>query len=190
MAGLSGRERERAANLSGGWKQRLALACAIVHRPRMLFLDEPTGGVDPEARRDFWELIYELAQDGVTVFVTTHYMDEAEHCNRIGLMYSGKLVALDTPAALKRSAISGEVLEIEGTPQDDARALVEALPGVREVAPYGARLHATVDDAALPIPEISAALQAGGIADARVERIDPSLEDVFVALVSEHGASA
>ena len=183
MAGLTGRERELTANLSGGWKQRLALAGAIVHRPRMLFLDEPTGGVDPEARRAFWELIYELAQSGVTVFVTTHYMDEAEHCNRIGLMYGGKLVALDTPAALKRSAIEGQVLEIEGAPQERARALAEALPGVREVAPHGARLHAIVDDAVLRAPEVIAALRSEGIEDLRVERIDPSLEDVFVALL-------
>ena len=190
MAGLQGREGEQAVNLSGGWKQRLALACAIVHRPRMLFLDEPTGGVDPEARRAFWELIYELAQNGVTVFVTTHYMDEAEHCNRIGLMYGGRLVALDTPAALKRSAINGEVLEVEGAPQDRARALVAALPGALEVAPHGARLHAIVDDAALRGPQILAALQAGGVEDARVERIDPSLEDVFVALVTRSAAGA
>jgi ABC-2 type transport system ATP-binding protein len=190
MAGLSGREGELTANLSGGWKQRLALACAIVHRPRMLFLDEPTGGVDPEARRAFWELIYDLAQDGVTVFVTTHYMDEAEHCNRIGLMYGGKLVALDTPAALKHSTISGDVLEVEGTPQDHIRDLVAGLPGVREVAPYGARLHAIVDDAALREPQIIGALQSAGIAEARVERIEPSLEDVFVALVGEQTANA
>jgi ABC-2 type transport system ATP-binding protein len=190
MAGLSGRESELTANLSGGWKQRLALACAIVHRPRMLFLDEPTGGVDPEARRSFWELIYGLAQKGVTVFVTTHYMDEAEHCNRIGLMYGGKLVALDTPAALKHGTIAGDVLEIEGTPQEQARDLVAALPGVREVAPHGARLHAIVDDSGLRGLQIAGALQAAGIAGARVERIDPSLEDVFVALVGGQAASA
>src|SRR5262245_30003865 len=188
MAGLTGRERELTSNLSGGWKQRLALASAIIHRPRMLFLDEPTGGVDPEARRAFWELIYALAQEGVTVFVTTHYMDEAEHCNRIALMYGGRLVALNTPSGLKQGTIDGEVLEIEGVPQDDARALVAALPGVREVAPHGARLHAIVDDAALRGPEALGALQAGGIADARVEQIDPSLEDVFVALLGRNAA--
>jgi drug efflux transport system ATP-binding protein len=183
MAGLAGRERELTSNLSGGWKQRLALACAIIHRPRMLFLDEPTGGVDPEARRAFWDLIYELAQDGVTVFVTTHYMDEAEHCNRIALMYGGRLVALDTPIGLKQGTIRGDVLEIEGTPQDEARALVAGLPGVREVAPHGARLHAIVDDAAQRAGQVLDALHAGSIADARVEQIDPSLEDVFVALL-------
>jgi len=187
LAGLTGRERELTGNLSGGWKQRLALASAIIHRPRMLFLDEPTGGVDPEARRSFWELIYELAQGGVTVFVTTHYMDEAEHCNRIALMHSGKLVALDTPSGLKQGTIEGEVLEIEGTPQEDARALVAALPGVLEVAPHGARLHAIVDDAALRGKAALDALQASGIADAHVERIDPSLEDVFVALLGRTG---
>jgi ABC-2 type transport system ATP-binding protein len=183
LAGLTGRERELTSNLSGGWKQRLALACAIIHRPQVLFLDEPTGGVDPEARRAFWDLIYELAQSGVTVFVTTHYMDEAEHCNRIALMYSGRLVALDTPGGLKRGTIDGEVLEVEGTPQEQARALVAALPGVREVAPHGARLHAIVDDAARRAGQLLEALHAGGIADARVEPIDPSLEDVFVALL-------
>jgi ABC-2 type transport system ATP-binding protein len=190
MAGLTGRERELTSNLSGGWKQRLALACAIIHRPRMLFLDEPTGGVDPEARRAFWELIYALAQDGVTVFVTTHYMDEAEHCNRIALMYGGRLVALDTPNGLKLGTIDGQVLEIEGMPQDDARAVVAALPGVREVAPHGARLHAIVDDAALRGPQALDALRAGGIDDARVERIDPSLEDVFVALLGRDPAAS
>lgn len=185
MAGLTGRERELTANLSGGWKQRLALACAIVHRPRMLFLDEPTGGVDPEARRDFWELIYALAQEGVTVFVTTHYMDEAEHCHRIGLMYGGKLVALDTPIALKHGTINGQVLEIEGSPQNSARDLVAVQPGVRELAAHGARLHAIVDDAALRGPQIAEALRAAGIEDVHTEHIDPSLEDVFVTLVAQ-----
>ncbi|NTV63151.1 MAG: ABC transporter ATP-binding protein [Oscillochloris sp.] len=183
MAGLSGREGELTANLSGGWKQRLALACAIVHRPRMLFLDEPTGGVDPEARRAFWELIYALAQQGVTVFVTTHYMDEAEHCNRIGLMYGGKLVALDTPIALKRSTIEGDVLEIEGSPQNQARDLLEDQPGVHEIAAHGARLHVTVDSAAQRSPQLEELLHHAGVEGIHIERIDPSLEDVFVTLV-------
>jgi ABC-2 type transport system ATP-binding protein len=185
MAGLTGREDELTSNLSGGWRQRLALGCAIVHRPRVLFLDEPTSGVDPEARRAFWDLIYDLAATGVTVFVTTHFMDEAEHCNRIGLMYGGRLVALDTPAGLKRSAVAGEVLEIEGMPQDRTREVAAALPGVREVAPHGARLHAIVDDAALRAGQVVGALRAAGIAEARAEKIDPSLEDVFVAIVGD-----
>ncbi|KAB8140232.1 ABC transporter ATP-binding protein [Chloroflexia bacterium SDU3-3] len=183
LADLRGREREMTSALSGGWKQRLALACAIVHRPQVLFLDEPTGGVDPEARRVFWELIYTLATEGVTVFVTTHYMDEAEHCNRIGMMHGGKLIALDTPAGLKRSTIQGEMLEIEGSPQDLALDVLKGLPGVRDVAPHGARLHALVDSVAAQAPAALSALAQAGVEDARVEPIDPSLEDVFVALV-------
>jgi ABC-2 type transport system ATP-binding protein len=190
LVGLAGRERELVSVLPGGARQRLALACAIVHRPHVLFLDEPTGGVDPAARRAFWDLIYELAQDGTTVFVTTHYMDEAEHCNRIGLMYGGRLVALDTPAGLKATAVAGEVLEIEGTLDDDDEQAIAALPGVREVAPYGARLHATVDSAARRAPQILAALRARGAADARAEPIAPSLEDVFVALVGQQLADS
>jgi ABC-2 type transport system ATP-binding protein len=189
MAGLAGREDELTSNLSGGWRQRLALGCAIVHRPHVLFLDEPTSGVDPEARRTFWELIYDLATSGVTIFVTTHFMDEAEHCHRIALMHGGKLVALDTPAALKRSAITGDVLEVEGTPQDTMRELVVGLPGIEEVAPYGARLHAIVDNAASRKAQIVAALEQAGITDAHAEQIDPSLEDVFVALVSRQTRS-
>jgi ABC-2 type transport system ATP-binding protein len=184
MAGLTGRAGTLTSALSGGWRQRLALACAIVHRPQVLFLDEPTSGVDPEARRDFWDLIYAMAESGVTTFVTTHFMDEAEHCHRIGLMYGGRLIALDTPAGLKRLAVDGDVLEVEGAPQDAARAIIAALPGVRGVAPHGARLHAIVADAARSADGILAALRGGGVADGHVERIDPSLEDVFVALVA------
>jgi ABC-2 type transport system ATP-binding protein len=183
MAGLRGRERELVGRLSGGWRQRLALACAIVHRPQVLFLDEPTGGVDPEARRVFWEMIYELAAGGVTVFVTTHFMDEAEHCHRIGLMYGGRLIALDAPEALKRATLGGEVIEIEGFPQGRARAVASGLAGVVSVATYGARLHAIVDQAAARAPAVAAALLAAGIEGARAEPIAPSLEDVFVTLI-------
>lgn len=186
MAGLRGHDSVLTADLPGGWRQRLALSCAIVHRPRVLFLDEPTSGVDPEARREFWDLIYELAAGGVTVFVTTHFMDEAEHCHRLGLMYGGRLVALDTPAALKHSVLAGAVLEVEGAPQDLARAILQAQAGVSEVAPHGARLHVIVDDAPRRAPEITAVLEAAGVSEIHVEPIDPSLEDVFVTLVGRH----
>ncbi len=183
MAGLAAHASALAGDLSAGWRQRLALACALVHRPQMLFLDEPTGGVDPAARRTFWDLIYELAAGGVTVFVTTHFMDEAEHCHRIALMHGGKLRALATPAELKRQAIDGAVFEIEGAPQEEVRAVVAALAGVREVAPHGARLHAIADSAAQTPDSIAAALLAAGVRGVRVDAIDPSLEDVFVALL-------
>ena len=183
LAAVQGREHEQVRNLSGGWKRRVALACALVHQSRVLFLDEPTSGVDPQARPAFWDLIYALAQEGVTIFVTTHFLDEVERCNRIALLASGRLVALDTPPNLKAHAIQGEVLEVEGTPQEQARAQITALPDVRDVAPYGARLHVVVDDAAQRIEPVRVALDTAGIGNAHVQRIEPSLEDVFVAVL-------
>jgi ABC-2 type transport system ATP-binding protein len=183
MAGLDGRERVLTAALPGGGRQRLALACAIVHRPQVLFLDEPTGGVDPQVRREFWEVIYTLARDGVTIFVTTHFMDEAEHCHRIGMMYGGKLIALDAPDTLKQRVIDGDLLEIEAEPLATARSMLAGMPGIREVAPHGARLHAVVDSATQRMPEVLAALTAAGIAELRVTAVAPTLEDVFVTLI-------
>lgn len=190
MAHLEGRERELAGNLAGGWKQRLALGCAIVHRPPMLFLDEPTAGVDPASRREFWDLIYTLAGAGITVFVTTHYMDEAEHCNRIGLMYGGRLIAEGNPDELKASRMSGELLEVDAEPMMAALDALLALPAiVREAALYGNLLHVVVRDAAAARPEIERALRAQGVNLRRVDRIAPALEDVFVSLIDQQTAA-
>jgi ABC-2 type transport system ATP-binding protein len=189
MANLTGRERELVANLSGGWKQRLALGSAIVHRPRMLFLDEPTGGVDPVSRRDFWDLIYTLAQQGTTIFVTTHYMDEAERCQRIGFMYNSKLIALGTPDELKQSAMQGQLLELALPPEQRSAALLDALTlldqidTVLEAAPYGDLIHVVVPDAQAAIPQVRAQLAGQGIGVESIAQIEPSLEDVFISLV-------
>jgi drug efflux transport system ATP-binding protein len=193
MANLRGREREQVVHLSGGWKQRLALGSAIVHRPRMLFLDEPTGGVDPLSRRDFWDLIYALAQQGVTIFVTTHYMDEAERCHRIGFMYGGKLIAIGSPDALKRDAMQGELLEISlsfehrGSALLDALDALDVLDGVLEAAPYGDLIHVVVPHADAAIPRVRALLEGLGIGVEAIAPIAPALEDVFISLVLAHG---
>jgi len=183
MAGLAGRADALVSNLSGGWKQRLALGCAVLHQPPILFLDEPTSGVDPTSRRRFWDLIYALSEQGVTVLITTHYMDEAEYCNRIALINLGRLVALGAPSELKRGAVQGRLLLVEC---DDPGPLLEALetaPGVRDVAPFGSSLHLLVDDPAADLPRIEQFLSARGLAWTRIEPIKPTLEDVFVQLV-------
>ena len=188
MAGLTGRTGALVADLSGGWKQRLALGCAVMHEPAILFLDEPTSGVDPASRRRFWDLIYSLAGEGVCVVITTHYMDEAEYCNRIALINAGKLVALGSPSELKRRAIHGEILLVEG---DNPGAMLEALeaaPAVRDVAPFGSSLHIVVDDAARDRPAIEALLKQHELRWSRIEPIKPTLEDVFVQLVGAGGA--
>lgn len=186
MAGLNGRERTLAKNLAGGWKQRLALGCAIVHDPPMLFLDEPTAGVDPSSRREFWDMIYGLAGRGVTTFVTTHYMDEAEHCNQIGLMYGGKLIAEGNPDELKKF-MPGDLFEIDADPVMGALDVLLGMPKavVREAALYGNLLHVVVDDASLAQPEIERALRLGGVTIKNLERIVPALEDVFVSLIEQ-----
>jgi ABC-2 type transport system ATP-binding protein len=189
MAGLKGREDALVADLSGGWKQRLALGCAVLHEPAILFLDEPTSGVDPASRRRFWDLIYALAGAGVCVVITTHYMDEAEYCNRIALINGGRLAALGSPSELKRSAIRGEILLVEG---DNPGAMLEALenaPAARDVAPFGSSLHIVVDDAKRDVPAIESFLKARNLGWTRIEPIKPTLEDVFVQLVGAEGRS-
>jgi len=184
MANLVGRERELVANLSGAWKQRLALSCAIIHQPPMLFLDEPTGGVDPASRRAFWDLIYTLAGQGVTVFVTTHYMDEAEHCNTIAMMHNGRLIAMGGPDELKATRMPGTLLELDCDPLMRALDVLPGQPGIREVAVYGVLLHVVTDDPAQQaIPRIRTLLESQGIMVRHLEPILPSLEDVFVSMV-------
>ena len=189
MAGLVGRENELTSNLSGGWKQRLALGCAIVHRPRVVFLDEPTAGVDPISRREFWGLIYDMAQQGVTVLVTTHYMDEAELCQQVGFISQGRLIALDTPARLKQTQMRGQVLEINSPAPDQVmRVLKEARDAGRlpldEVALYGAQVHVVVLDARQYQEAIEQTLSAAQIPITSIDWIAPTLEDVFISSVS------
>jgi ABC-2 type transport system ATP-binding protein len=188
MAGLEGRENALTSNLSGGWKQRLALGCAIVHRPKVVFLDEPTAGVDPISRREFWGLIYAMAKKGTTVLVTTHYMDEAELCQRVGFISQGRLVALDTPDRLKETQMRGQVLEVS-SPEPD-RAL-RALRGAKargelpldEVALYGAQVHAVVPDAREYRSAIEELLRREQVETTGIEWIAPTLEDVFISAV-------
>ena len=189
MAGLTGRANILTGSLSGGWKQRLALGCAIVHRPRVVFLDEPTAGVDPISRREFWELIYEMAKQGVTVLVTTHYMDEAELCQRVGFISHGRLVAMDSPARLKQTQMRGHVLEISSPLPDRVMSLLKAvqqrgeLP-LDEVALYGAQIHAVISDSEQYREVIRRILEANDIPIASLEWIEPTLEDIFISAVN------
>jgi len=188
MAGLEGREDTLTANLSGGWKQRLALGCAIVHRPKVVFLDEPTAGVDPISRREFWGLIYAMAKKGVTVMVTTHYMDEAELCQRVGFLSQGRLVALDSPTRLKQVEMRGQVLEIDCADSEAAMRVLQAAKAsgqfpFDEVALYGAQIHAVVPDAEAFRQPIEALLTSEGVNVNTIEWIAPTLEDVFISAV-------
>lgn len=184
MADLHGHRQSLTAMLSGGWKQRLALGCALIHEPAILFLDEPTSGVDPRSRRQFWDLIYDLAGTGITTLVSTHYMDEAEYCDRIALIYRGRLIAAGTPAELKSDHMPDTILEIRcRRPQDRLDALA-AVPGVREIALFGPGLHAVVATGTDPLPALRQALADD--AGATVERVMPSMEDVFVSLVEAY----
>jgi ABC-2 type transport system ATP-binding protein len=183
MAGLTERRRAGTRTLSGGWKQRLALGCAILHDPPVLFLDEPTSGVDPIARGQFWGLIHDLSETGHTIFVSTHYMDEAEYCHRLALMYRGKVIALGTPPELKAGLTGHTLLQLDTDRPLDTMGAVETLPGVLDVAVFGGGLHVTVDAEEPAVSAIRAALGAAGIGVKRLEKIDPSMEDVFVAMI-------
>ena len=183
MAGLEGRERELTRNLSGGWKQRLALGAAILHEPKMLFLDEPTAGVDPISRRAFWDLLYELAEGGTTIFVTTHYMDEAEHCQDLAFIHGGRIIAEGAPEDIKLDRMRGQVLEI------DCDRPERAIPALREtgifdeVALYGALVHAVAPDLESQMSRIEEVLREAGVNLHTMDIIAPSLEDVFISSV-------
>jgi ABC-2 type transport system ATP-binding protein len=192
MAGLEGHEGVLTGNLSGGWRQRLALGCAIVHRPKVLFLDEPTAGVDPISRRQFWELIYSMAEEGTTVLVTTHYMDEAELCERVGFISRGRLIALDTPDTLKSSQMEGHVLEISCDDSETAIPLLQSYGEsghltLHEVALYGAQIHIVVPDAERSRIAVRDLLERKGIQVHAVEQIAPTLEDVFISAIRSSG---
>lgn len=188
MADLEGRESELTKNLSVGWKQRLALGCATIHEPELLFLDEPTSGVDPIARRQFWELLYELSAAGVTLFVTTHYMDEAAHCNRLAFMYRGRLIAEGSPKAV-REMMTDTVLQAAVDKPDDALEALENVPEVKEAYLHGPMLHFNIGTADPDDFDVTAVLCARGVTASDVAVVEPSLEDVFVHLVSREQAA-
>jgi len=182
MAGLTERADSLAGELSTGWKQRLALGCAMVHSPEVLFLDEPTGGVDPVSRRQFWTIIDEMAHQGVTVFVTTHYMDEAEHCQRLALMYAGKLIALDTPVNLKKMITEGMLLKISADPVGKALELLVDYEDVVDVSIFGTDIHVMVESVGME-EKLAVFLRGNGIIIHEIIPVSPSLEDLFIHLM-------
>jgi ABC-2 type transport system ATP-binding protein len=188
MAGLKGREKTLTRELAGGWRQRLALGCAILHEPPIVFLDEPTGGVDPVSRRQFWRLIDHLSRQGTTVLVTTHYLDEAEHCHRIAVMNAGRLAALGTTRELKEVFAGRPIVEVQTPSAVGAMRVLEAMPEVEKTSLFGTAVHAVLRSADAGPDRIAAGLRAGGIEATRVEPVEPSLEDVFLDLVERTSA--
>jgi ABC-2 type transport system ATP-binding protein len=188
MAGLEEKKDLLTGRLPLGWKQRLALGCSVLHEPSLLFLDEPTSGVDPSARRHFWDLINELAQGGTTVLVSTHYMEEAEYCNYLVLMNRGRVIALDDPAGL-RSRMEEPLLEIRTAKPPQAVEVLRTMAGVMEAAMFGRLVHAVVRDEAVAREAIPAAFSAHSVPLESIQRVAPSLEDVFVALVRKEGGA-
>jgi ABC-2 type transport system ATP-binding protein len=189
MAGLRGRESTLTRTLSGGWRQRLALGCAILHEPPIVFLDEPTGGVDPLSRRRFWRLIDGLSQAGVAVLVTTHYLDEAEHCHRIAIIQAGTLAALGTVAELKQTFAGRPIVEVHATPPVDAMNALDAMPDVEKTSIFGTAVHAVLRTPQADPAGIAARLRAAGLDVSACGLVEPSLEDVFLD-VAERKAAA
>jgi ABC-2 type transport system ATP-binding protein len=189
MAGLQGREHTLTRDLPGGWRQRLALGCAILHEPKIVFLVEPTGGVDPLSRRRFWDLIGELSRDGVTVLVTTHYLDEAEHCHRIAIIQAGKMAALGTATELKQIFSTRPIVEIQASQPVQAMAVLDRQPIVEKTSLFGTAVHAVLKDRATDPQALSAVLAAEGIDVASIGAVAPSLEDVFLDVVERAGAA-
>jgi ABC-2 type transport system ATP-binding protein len=181
LVGLTGHDSILTRSLSAGWRQRLALAIALVHKPKLLFLDEPTSGVDPNARRTFWDLIYDMAEEGVTIFVTTHYMDEAEYCERVGIMRDGKLLAMGTPLDLKKQVISGDVWEVFSEPMEDAVMALHKVQGILQVGINGDHIR-IISEKGLNRDEVYKALRAAGINITNLIQGEPTLEDVFLSL--------
>ncbi len=177
-------QKRLAQNLSGGMKQKLGLACALIHTPQVLFLDEPTNGVDPVSRRDFWRILYDLLKEGVTIFVSTAYLDEAERCHRIGLMHQGNLLSVGTPDEIK-GLMKGELWEVRCQQRMKARNLLQNLPGIRSVGIFGDRIHAVLEDGEKTRPQMESLLRESGLEISSVRRITPSVEDVFIATVTE-----
>jgi len=190
MASLEDRRTSMTRLLSGGWKQRLALGCAILHEPPVLFLDEPTSGVDPVARRSFWDLIYQLSVAGHTIFVTTHYMDEAEYCHRIALMYGGRVIALGSPEELKESFGVGHLLMLETSNLLGAMTVLQGRPEILDVAVFGSGLHVKVENAETAEAHIRATLESASIRVDTLEPILPTMEDVFVSLIEREEKAA
>jgi ABC-2 type transport system ATP-binding protein len=183
MAGLAGKEHTLSGSLAGGWRQRLALGCALMHEPPIVFLDEPTGGVDPMSRREFWRLIDRLSRDGTTVLVTTHYLDEAERCDRVAIMHGGRLAALGTTAELKRVFDDRPIVEVRATQPVAAMAALDRMPLVEKTSLFGTAVHAVLRDRATAPETVRAALVSAGADVVSVDPVTPSLEDVFLDVV-------
>ena len=187
MAGLRGREGTLARDLSGGWRQRLALGCAILHEPPILFLDEPTGGVDPLARRQFWRLIDDLSQAGVTVLVTTHYLDEAERCHRVALIHAGGLAAIGTTDEVKRTFAGRSIVEVRSRDPVGLMTALDRMPGVEKTSLFGTAVHAVLSQAAFDPAELSRRVADAGVEVTSIVQVPPSLEDVFLDVVEKAG---